>query len=222
MRSVRGIGLNYTQHAHETNSPLPERPILFFKPSTALAGPLDPIAIPPAAQIPGLDYECELVVVIGRPCKDARSEEEALDSVLGFAVGNDVSHREWQMKRGGGQWCYSKGFDSWAPFGPGIVTRECLGDHTKLKISTRVNEEALQDSRPSDMVFGVGELIKYLSVGTTLMPGDIIFTGTPQGVGAGRKPPRWLKNGDVVEVELEGVGRCINKVEYDPEEKPKL
>ena len=222
VRSVRGIGLNYAQHAHETNTPLPQHPILFFKPSTAVTGPFDPITIPKIAQIPGLDYECELVVIIGKACKDVRTEQEALDCVLGYAVGNDVSHREWQMKRGGGQWCYSKGFDGWAPFGPGIVTKEVLGNPQKLRIGTKINGRVVQESGSSDMVFGVAELIRFLSVGTTLLPGDVIFTGTPQGVGAGRKPPLWLKDGDVVEVELEGVGKCVNKVDYSEKNRPKL
>ncbi|KAL9633092.1 MAG: hypothetical protein Q9164_004900, partial [Protoblastenia rupestris] len=124
--------------------PLPKYPILFYKPSTSLTGPFDPIPIPTPAQIDGLDYECELVAIIGKECKDL-DESRALDYVLGYAVGNDISHREWQLKRGGGQWGLGKGFDGWAPFGPGIVTRELIPDPQNLEISTRVNGEVVQE-----------------------------------------------------------------------------
>lgn len=130
-----------------------------------------------AQEAPGVDYECELVVIIGREAKDVPASD-ALDYVLGYAVGNDVSHREWQLKRGGSQWNLGKGFDGWAPFGPGIVSGEVVGDPQGLRIWTKVNGETVQDSGTRDMVFGVRESVAFLSRGTTLLPGDVIFTGT--------------------------------------------
>jgi 2-keto-4-pentenoate hydratase/2-oxohepta-3-ene-1,7-dioic acid hydratase in catechol pathway len=216
--TVRCLGLNYALHAKETGMAEPKFPILFYKPATSLSGPSDPIAIHPMAQEgTGLDYECELIVVIGKRCTDV-SESEALDYVLGFTVGNDVSHRDWQIKHGGGQWSLGKGFDGWAPYGPGIVTRQIIKDPQALKIWTKVNGQTVQDSDTSDMIFNIKKTIAFLSQGVTLMPGDLILTGTPPGVGMGRKPQVWLKDGDVVEVGLEHVGTCTNKVEFT---KPK-
>ncbi|KAL2132846.1 hypothetical protein VTI74DRAFT_3220 [Chaetomium olivicolor] len=193
-----------------------------YKPATSLSGPSDPIPIHPLAQQhTGLDYECELVAVIGKPCSDV-PESSALDYVLGYAVGNDVSHRDWQLKLGGGQWSLGKGFDGWAPFGPGIVSSSLIQDPQTLAIKTRVNGQTVQDSTTADMIFSVKKTIAFLSQGTTLMPGDVIFTGTPQGVGMGRNPQVWLKDGDVVEVELEGVGTCTNKVEFTRARDAKL
>jgi 2-keto-4-pentenoate hydratase/2-oxohepta-3-ene-1,7-dioic acid hydratase in catechol pathway len=160
-----------------------------------------------------LDYECELVAVIGKTCADV-PESRALDYVFGYAVGNDVSHREWQIQRGGGQWSLGKGFDGWAPFGPGIVSSKLIQDPQKLQISNKVNGKLVQESSTADMIFGVAKTIAFLSQGTTLLPGDMIFTGTPQGVGMGRKPQLWLKDGDIVEVALESVGSCTNKVDF--------
>jgi 2-keto-4-pentenoate hydratase/2-oxohepta-3-ene-1,7-dioic acid hydratase in catechol pathway len=221
IKTVRCLGLNYEQHAKESNMPLPKYPVLFYKPITSITGPFDPIPVHAGAQeLPGLDYECELVAIIGRQAHNV-SEAEALDYVLGYAVGNDVSHREWQIKRGGGQWSLGKGFDGWAPFGPGIVSRDLIKDPQNLRIGTKVNGKIVQDSTTKDMIFGVKETIAFLSKGTTLLPGDLIFTGTPQGVGMGRKPPLWLKDGDVVEVSLAGIGTCTNKVEFVKNEAPK-
>jgi len=214
VKTVRCLGLNYEQHAKEANMQIPKYPVLFYKPATSLTGPTDPIPIHPLAQEgAGLDYECELVVVIGKACADV-PESKALDYVLGYAVGNDVSHREWQIQRGGGQWSFGKGFDGWAPYGPGIVSSNVIKDPQSLRITTRVNGQTVQESTTGDMIFGVAKTIAFLSQGTTLLPGDVIFTGTPQGVGMGRKPQLWLKDGDVVEVGLEGVGTCTNKVEF--------
>ena len=158
--------------------PIPQYPVLFYKPFTALSGPSDPIPIPPLAQEgTGLDYECELVVVIGKPGTDI-PESQALDHVLGYAVGNDVSHRDWQIKRGGGQWSLGKGFDGWAPWGPGFVSPSVITNPQNLKISARLNGQVVQESNTADMIFGVAKTIAFLSQGTTLMPGDVIFTGT--------------------------------------------
>lgn len=201
--------------------PIPKYPVLFYKPITSLTGPTDPIPIHALAQqFSGLDYECELVAVIGKACSDV-PESSALDYVLGYSVGNDVSHRDWQLKYGGGQWGLGKGFDGWAPYGPGIVSPKLIPDPQNLKISTKLNGKTVQESSTGDMIFDIAKTIAFLSQGTTLLPGDLIFTGTPQGVGMGRKPQLWLKDGDVVEVGLEGVGTCVNKVEF-AKEKSKL
>ncbi|DAA75204.1 TPA_exp: Fumarylacetoacetate hydrolase family protein [Trichophyton benhamiae CBS 112371] len=212
IKTIRCLGLNYAEHAKESNMPLPKYPILFFKPVTAASGPTDDIPVHPMAQeCEGLDYECELVIIIGKEAHNV-PKSKALEYVLGYSVGNDVSHREWQIKRGGSQWGIGKGFDGWAPFGPGIVTSKIIPDPNALQISTKVNGKTVQNSNTKDMIFGVAETVAFLSQGTTLLPGDIIFTGTPQGVGMGRKPQVWLKDGDRVEVSLENVGSCSNKV----------
>ncbi|KAE8131863.1 hypothetical protein BDV38DRAFT_275604 [Aspergillus pseudotamarii] len=213
--TVRCLGLNYEKHARESNLPIPKYPVLFYKPITAITGPHDDIPVCSMAQDgEGLDYECELVVVIGKEAKDI-PEKQALDYVLGYAVGNDISHREWQLKRGGGQWGLGKGFDGWAPFGPGIVSTKLIRDPNALNISTKVNGQTVQSSSTKDMIFGVAQTVSFLSQGTTLLPGDLIFTGTPQGVGMGRKPAAWLTNGDQVEVSLEDVGSCVNRVAFE-------
>ncbi|CAH0001082.1 unnamed protein product [Clonostachys byssicola] len=213
-RTVRCLGLNYALHAKESGMAEPKFPILFYKPVTALASASDPIPINSMAQKDtGIDYECELVIVIGKRCKEV-SEAEALDYVLGYAIGNDVSHRDWQIKNGGSQWSLGKGFDGWAPYGPGIVSSRVIKDPQSLKIWTKVNGETVQDGNTSDMIFNVRKTVSFLSNAATLLPGDLIFTGTPSGVGMGRKPQVWLKDGDVVEVGLEQVGTCTNKVEF--------
>jgi len=221
IRTVRCLGLNYANHAKESKMDLPKYPVLFYKPSTSLSGPTSKIPIPLMAQDPPtVDYEVELVAVISKPTLNV-SVSEAAAHVLGYAVGNDVSHREWQLKRGGTQWSHGKGFDGWAPWGPGIVTAEALSkegkDAKKLKLGTKVNGKEVQKGETSDLVFGVLETVSLLSRGVTLMPGDVIFTGTPEGVGMGRTPQLWLKHGDVVEVWMEGVGSCTNKVEFEKE-----
>ncbi|CAG8947153.1 unnamed protein product [Penicillium salamii] len=213
--TVRCLGLNYEQHAKESNLPIPKYPVLFYKPVTSISGPTDDIPVPRIAQEgEGLDYECELVIVIGKEANEV-PEDKALDYVLGYAVGNDVSHRDWQIKRGGGQWGLGKGFDGWAPLGPGIVSSSVIKDPNALQISTKLNGQTVQSSSTKDMIFHVAKTVSFLSQGTTLQPGDLIFTGTPQGVGMGRKPALWLKDGDQVEVSLEGVGSCINRVVFD-------
>ncbi|EPS27561.1 Fumarylacetoacetate hydrolase domain-containing protein [Penicillium oxalicum] len=219
--TVRCLGLNYEQHAKESNLPIPKYPVLFYKPVTAIAGPLDDIPVAPIAQEgEGLDYECELVIVIGKEARNV-AESSALDYVLGYAVGNDVSHRDWQIKRGGGQWGLGKGFDGWAPFGPGIVSSKLIRDPNALHIGTKLNGKVVQSSSTKDMIFDVAKTIAFLSQGTTLLPGDLIFTGTPEGVGMGRKPAVWLKDGDQVEISLEGVGSISNRVVFD-KSTPKL
>lgn len=212
--TARFLGLNYTKHAKESNMKIPQYPILFFKPTTAIGGPTDNIRVPAIAQTENhTDYECELVVVIGTPCRDV-SVENALDFVFGYAVGNDVSERVWQIQKGGGQWSLGKMYDGWAPFGPAIVSPKLVGDTKNLTISTKINDEVVQSESTGDMIFPVAEAISFLSQGSTLQPGDLIFMGTPSGVGMGRKPQYWLKNGDVVEISLSNVGSIRNVVEF--------
>jgi 2-keto-4-pentenoate hydratase/2-oxohepta-3-ene-1,7-dioic acid hydratase in catechol pathway len=176
--TVRGLGMNYAQHAKESGASEPKYPVLFFKPLTAIAGPTDEIPVPPLVQPDeGLDYECELVIVLGKEGRNI-PESEALNYVLGYAIGNDVSHREWQLRRGAGQWGLGKSFDGWAPFGPGIVTSNVIRDPNALGISTKLNGRTVQSSSTKDMIFGVARTVSFLSQGTTLLPGDLIFTGT--------------------------------------------
>jgi 2-keto-4-pentenoate hydratase/2-oxohepta-3-ene-1,7-dioic acid hydratase in catechol pathway len=178
IRTVRCLGLNYEQHAKESDLPIPKHPVLFYKPITSISGPHDDIPVSRMAQdCEGLDYECELVIVIGKEAKNIPIDR-ALDYVLGYAVGNDVSHRDWQLKRGGGQWGLGKGFDGWAPFGPGIVSSKLIRNPNALNISTKLNGQIVQSSSTKDMIFGVAQTVAFLSQGTTLLPGDLIFTGT--------------------------------------------
>jgi len=206
------IGLNYRQHAAESNAKVPERPILFVKGINALQHPGDPIEIPTRLASHEVDYECELAVVIGKSCKNV-SREQALDYVLGYTCANDVSARDHQIKLGGGQWCRGKFFDTFAPLGPCLVTGEDIPNPNTLKIATILNGERVQDWTTSDMIFDVPAIIAYLSGSTTLLPGTVILTGTPQGVGMAVKPnPRWLKAGDTVSIEIEKIGTLTNPV----------
>ncbi|KAI5821438.1 Fumarylacetoacetase-like protein [Pyronema omphalodes] len=221
VRTVRCLGLNYANHAKESGMPIPKSPVLFYKPPTALAPPNADISIPKVAQSAGLDYEVELIIVIGKPCRDI-TPAEAPNYILGYSVGNDVSHRPLQLSPG--QWSLGKGFDTWAPWGPGIVSSSLIQNPQKLAIKCRVNGELRQNSNTADMIFKVYETISILSQGTTLLPGDIVFTGTPEGVAMGGKKGSepWLKDGDDVEVELEGVGICRNKVVFENVARSKL
>jgi 2-keto-4-pentenoate hydratase/2-oxohepta-3-ene-1,7-dioic acid hydratase in catechol pathway len=208
---ILGIGLNYRRHAEETKAKIPPYPILFMKGLGAVQGPGGPIVIPGHLPSTEVDYECELAVVIGRACKNV-TRERALDYVLGYTCANDVSARDWQIKNGSGQWCRGKTFDTFAPLGPALVTREEILNPNALKIATIINGERLQDWTTQDMIFDVPALIEFLSGSTTLLPGTVILTGTPHGVGMARTPPRWLKPGDEVTVEIEGIGRLTNPV----------
>jgi 2-keto-4-pentenoate hydratase/2-oxohepta-3-ene-1,7-dioic acid hydratase in catechol pathway len=210
-RQFLGIGLNYRRHAEETNAKIPDYPILFFKGVNAVQDPGGPIVIPGHLPSTEVDYECELAVVIGRACKNVPSER-ALDYVLGYTCANDVSARDWQIRNGGGQWCRGKTFDTFAPLGPCLVTRDEIPNPNALKIATILNGERVQDWTTADMIFDVPRLIEFLSGSTTLVPGTVILTGTPHGVGVARKPPRWLAPGDVVTIEIEGIGQLTNPV----------
>lgn len=205
------IGLNYRQHAAETNAPIPKYPVLFMKSTAALQNPGDPIVLPRWLRSGKVDYECELVVVIGKPCKNV-ARKDALQYVLGYTCGNDVSARDWQKEGGGSQWCRGKSFDTFAPIGPHLVTRDEVPNPNDLQIRTLVNDEVLQDCTTADMIFDVPTLIEFLSGSTTLAPGTVIMTGTPQGVGMARNPPRFLQPGDRVRVEIEKIGALENPV----------
>lgn len=209
------VGLNYRRHAEETGAKLPERPILFVKGVNTLQHPGDPIEIPTHLASSEVDYECELAVVIGKPCKNV-SRARALEYVLGYTCANDVSARDWQIKLGGGQWCRGKFFDTFAPLGPRLITADEIPNPQTLKIATILNGERVQDWTTSDMIFDVAALIEFLSGSTTLMPGTVILTGTPHGVGMAAKPPRWLKAGDTVTIEIERIGSLTNPVVLEP------
>lgn len=209
------IGLNYRRHAAETGAALPEYPVLFFKGPNTVQNPGDPIELPRHLESTEVDYECELAVVIGKTCKNV-SRSEALGYVLGYTCANDVSARDWQIRKGGSQWCRGKTFDTFTPLGPCLVTTDEVADPGKLRIKTTVNGEVLQDSNTSDMIFDVPSLIEFLSGSTTLYPGTVILTGTPQGVGMARSPRRWLRPGDTVSIDIEGIGTLTNTVIEEP------
>jgi len=209
------IGLNYKHHAAEMNAPMPQFPVLFMKNPGALQNPDDPILVPTHLRSDEVDHECELAVVIGRKCKNVR-KADALNYVLGYTCGNDVSARDWQKNFGGGQWSRGKSFDTFAPLGPCLVTCDEIPNPNTLRIRTLVNDKTMQDCNTSDMIFDVPTLIEFLSGSTTLLPGTVILTGTPHGVGMAAKPPRWLKPGDSVTVEIEKIGRLTNPVALEP------
>ena len=205
------IGLNYKRHAEETGGRAPEFPVLFMKSIGALQHPGGPIELPRALRSDQVDYEGELAIVIGKRCKNV-PRERALEFVLGYTCANDVSARDWQMRGGGRQWCRGKTFDTFAPLGPCLVTADEITNPNALGIRTRVNEETVQDWNTSDMIFDVPALIAFLSGSTTLLPGTVILTGTPHGVGMARQPPLFLKPGDRVTVEIDGIGALENPV----------
>lgn len=209
------IGLNYRKHAEETGAKIPEYPVLFMKGVNAVQNPGDPIWLPRALASQEVDYEGELGVVIGKTARNV-SRERALEHVLGYTCANDVSARDWQKRLGGGQWCRGKTFDTFAPIGPVLVTAEDIPNPNALELTTTVNGELLQASNTSDMIFDVPRLIEFLSGSTTLLPGTLILTGTPSGVGMARTPPRWLAPGDRVVVEIERIGKLENPVINEP------
>jgi 2-keto-4-pentenoate hydratase/2-oxohepta-3-ene-1,7-dioic acid hydratase in catechol pathway len=205
------IGQNYRRHADEVGMSSGEFPVVFAKGPNTVQDPGAPIAIPVHAGTTELDYEGELVVIIGKACKDV-SREQALGYVAGYTCGNDVSARDWQLKKGGSQWCRGKSFDTFAPLGPCMVTPDSLADPSGLGIQTTVNGRLMQDGNTRDMVRDVPALIEFLSQSTTLLPGTAIFTGTPHGVGMAQNPPLWLKDGDEVSITIEKIGTLTNTV----------
>tara|TARA_B110000261_G_scaffold110299_1_gene123420 strand:+ start:2208 stop:3062 length:855 start_codon:yes stop_codon:yes gene_type:complete len=196
------VGLNYAQHAAESGMDVPEEPVLFFKATSAIVGPNDPIIIPKGSE--KTDWEVELAIVIGKKASYV-SEKDALNHVAGYVLHNDVSERAFQLERSG-QWVKGKSCDTFAPIGPFIATPDEIGDPNNLNLWLTLNGEEMQNSSTSDFIFNIQYVVSYISQYMTLLPGDIISTGTPFGVGLGLKPPRYLKDRDVVELGIEGLG----------------
>ena len=206
------IGLNYRAHAAETGAQIPDHPVIFMKPTSTLANPGDPVRLPASCDHgPEVDYEAELAVVIGKEGKDL-SPSEALDYVLGYTCANDISARRWQKHGGGGQWVRGKSFDTFCPLGPVLVTADEIPNPQTLAIRCELNGQLMQDGHTGDMIFPVAELISRLSRDTTLLPGTLILTGTPAGVGFTRDPPVFLAPGDRVRVSIDRIGVLENRV----------
>ena len=203
------VGLNYRDHAAESGAAIPREPVLFSKFGTAIIGPEAPILLPKVSM--KVDYEAELVLVVGQLGRHLL-KEEALDYLAGYTIGHDVSSRDWQLEKDGKQWLAGKTFDTFAPIGPHLVTKDEVPDALALGIRLRLNGTTMQDSNTRQMIFSPAEVLAYVSQIVTLQPGDIIFTGTPPGVGFARKPPVFLKGGDVAEVAIDGLGVLRNPV----------
>ncbi len=219
IRHIIGIGRNYAEHAREQAADLPKFPMYFTKNPFAACLDLDPIRVPKVCQDPAfggdqVDFEAELAVIIGKQGRDI-APDRALQFVIGFTAANDVSARWWQKEGSGGQFCRGKSFDSFCPLGPVVVPPEQIPDPQSLRIQCRVNGTTMQDASTRDMIFPVATLIAELSKGMTLIPGTVILTGTPGGVGMARKPPVYLKHSDAVEVEIEKIGTLKNRVLFD-------
>ncbi len=206
------IGLNYRDHAIETKAPIPTEPIVFCKMPTAMIGPGETILLPQVSS--EVDYEAELVLVIGHRVRRANLEQAA-EAIFGYTVGHDVSARDWQKGKPGKQWFLGKSFDTFAPLGPAIVLAEAIEDPSNLGIRCFINGQLMQDSSTRELIFQPADLVSYISQVMTLEPGDVIFTGTPSGVGVARTPPRFLQSGDVVEIEIDGIGRLSNPCASD-------
>jgi 2-keto-4-pentenoate hydratase/2-oxohepta-3-ene-1,7-dioic acid hydratase in catechol pathway len=197
------IGMNYAAHAAESGSAAPEVPIIFLKTPNTVVGPYDDVVIPRGSE--NTDWEVELGVVIGRTASYLETDEEALEHVAGYVLVNDVSERHFQLERGG-QWDKGKNAPTFCPIGPWLLTADEVADPQAIKLGLDVNGDVVQDSSTAEMIFGVAYLVRYISQFMTLYPGDVISTGTPAGVGAGQKPPRYLKEGDVLRVWADGLG----------------
>ncbi len=209
-RAIFCIGANYRRHAEESGIAIPKWPVVFMKNISAAAGHEQAIQLPKVCE-DEVDYEGELAVVIGQVCKDV-SCEKALEYVWGYMAANDISARVWQKDKGGGQWVRGKSFDGFAPMGPALTTAEEIADPNALRIRTELNGQTMQDSNTRDMIFDVRTLISFLSQDTTLLPGTVILTGTPEGVGWSRKPKQLLHAGDRVSVEIEKIGKLVNTI----------
>ncbi|MDO6819469.1 fumarylacetoacetate hydrolase family protein [Zobellia sp. 1_MG-2023] len=202
------VGLNYAKHAAESGMTIPKEPVLFFKSTSAIVGPNDDVIIPKNSE--KTDWEVELAIVIGKKASYVE-EKDALDHVAGYVLHNDYSERAFQIEKEG-QWCKGKGCDTFAPIGPFIATADEIKNPNNLDLWLKLNGETLQDSNTSDFIFNVQEVVSYISQYMTLLPGDIISTGTPSGVGLGFNPPKYLKEGDVVELGIEGLGSSKQQV----------
>ena len=209
--AIYGVGLNYTAHAAEVSRPEPEFPMIFMKPPSSVTLEEDaPIILPRALRSDKVDYEGELCVVIGERCKNV-PEEEALSVIGSYTLAMDISARDWQFEWGGSQFCRGKSFDGFCPVGPVLLPGSEISDPQALTISTRLNGETMQHSR-TEMLFSVARIISFLSGSTTLEPGTLILTGTPSGVGQQQTPPRFLKAGDLLEVEIPEIGTLTRRV----------
>lgn len=208
------IGLNYRAHALEMNQPFPEFPVVTMKNPAAVTAHRSAVVLPRFLASDQVDFEVELAVVIGRSCKNVRAED-ALDHVAGYTVANDISARDWQKIHSGGQWVKGKSFDSFCPLGPVLVTPDEIADPNLLSMGLELNGETMQDSNTADMIFSVRELIAFLSGSATLLPGTVILTGTPPGVGTARTPPVFLKPGDQLRAWIKGIGALENHVEEE-------
>ncbi|WP_164102008.1 fumarylacetoacetate hydrolase family protein [Candidatus Laterigemmans baculatus] len=202
------VGLNYRDHAIETGAVPPTEPVIFSKLSSTIVGPDDPIILPQLSD--RVDFEAELVVVLGSTCRDVE-EAEAMQHVFGYCCGHDVSARDWQKEHCGGQWLMGKSFDTFAPLGPYVVHKSLVPEPGNLAIEMRIGDEVMQRSRTNELIFSIPTLISFLSKIVTLRPGDLIFTGTPAGVGAARTPPRFLQPGDHCQVTIESLGTLRNR-----------
>jgi 2-keto-4-pentenoate hydratase/2-oxohepta-3-ene-1,7-dioic acid hydratase in catechol pathway len=208
-----GVGLNYADHVAESGLEVPKIPMIFNKQSTCVVGPTDPFHLPRASHV--LDYEGELGFVIGRRCRHV-SRDDAADAIAGYLVVNDVTVRDWQLRVP--TWTMGKSFDTHGPIGPWIVTPDELPDPHRLQLRTWVNGELRQESNTKELIFDCFSLVEHLSTAFTLEPGDIVATGTPSGVGIAMKPPKLLVAGDVVKIEIEGIGAIENSVIHEPKE----
>jgi 2-keto-4-pentenoate hydratase/2-oxohepta-3-ene-1,7-dioic acid hydratase in catechol pathway len=216
--NLLAIGLNYKKHAEEGGRAAPEKPVLFIKANSSVQNPGDTIEIPQHLASQEVDFECELAVVIGRRCKNA-TRANALDYVLGYTGANDVSARDWQRKPwGGGQWCQAKSFDTFCPLGPALVLKDEIPDPNALRIRSVLNGQVMQDWSTEDMIFDVPTLIEFLSGSKTLLPGTVILTGTPHGVGFARTPPVFMHAGDTITIEIEKIGALTNPVALEGQE----
>ena len=211
--NILALGLNYRRHADETSVSYPEIPILFLKATTSVIGHMSSILLPQAGPA-NVDYEAELAVIIGKKVKNV-SRSEAMDSILGYTCANDVSARDWQIEKQKKQWARGKSFDTFCPLGPYLVTRDEIPDPQNLRIRTVLNSKTVQDSNTHDMIFDIPAIISDLSRSMTLLPGTVILTGTPEGVGFTRQPPIYLQDGDVVTIEIEGIGQLTNPVKAE-------
>ena len=208
--NILALGLNYRRHADETKMAYPEIPIVFIKATNSVVGHLSPILLPDAGS-EKVDYEAELAIIIGRKVKNL-SPLDAMDCILGYTCANDVSARDWQMEKQNKQWARGKSFDTFCPLGPYLVTRDDVPDPHDLRIRTILNGKTLQDSSTGDMIFNIPTIISDLSRSMTLLPGTVILTGTPEGVGFTRQPPVYLQRGDKVTIDIENIGTLTNPV----------
>eukprot|EP00095_Tigriopus_kingsejongensis_P005324 maker-scaffold123_size333416-snap-gene-2.20 protein:Tk05324 transcript:maker-scaffold123_size333416-snap-gene-2.20-mRNA-1 annotation:"fumarylacetoacetate hydrolase domain-containing protein 2" len=203
------IGMNYKDHCEEQNAPVPKEPVVFNKFPSCIIGPHDPIPYPPVTE--ELDWEVELAIVVGKQGRNI-SEDQAMDYVFGFTVAHDVSARDWQLKKNGGQWLLGKAMDGFCPLGPAVVTKDALPNVHQLAIRCSVNGVSKQNSNTNQLVFKTEAIVAWVSQFCTLQPGDVILTGTPPGVGVFMKPPQFLKRGDKVVCEIENIGKVENEI----------